>query len=194
MFRSEIKNINNRIQKIRLITNNNFLSYGEIIGLWQNNHIFRSFFISLLANAPFCAYGWETPAITKSTLDKIFEFVVLDNPQLYKIPNSHAFDNYLAQYTAENVITFPNLGNDALLIVPSQQGEQSSYGHLASFIRHAPEEQKHNLWQKVGEVMQKNISDTPIWLNTAGAGVPWLHIRLDSRPKYYRYQPYIFAP
>ena len=168
MFRSEIKNINNRIQKIRLITNSNFLGYGEIIDLWQNNGILRSFFISLLANAPFSAYGWETPAITKNTLDKIFEFVVLDYPQLNKIPNSNAFDNYLAKNAPENVITFPNLGNDALLIVPSQRGGQLSYGHLASFIRHAPEEQKHNLWQTVGEVMQKNISDTPIWLNTAG--------------------------
>ena len=77
--------------------------------------------------------------------------------------------------------------------MPSQQGAKSSYGHLASFMRHVPEEQKHNLWQKVGEVMQKNLSDAPIWLNTAGGGVPWLHIRLDSRPKYYKYQPYVFA-
>lgn len=41
--------------------------------------------------------------------------------------------------------------------------------------------------------MQQNLNDAPIWLNTAGAGVPWLHIRLDSRPKYYRYQPYTLA-
>jgi len=38
--------------------------------------------------------------------------------------------------------------------------------------------------------MQKQISDRPTWLSTAGLGVYWLHLRLDSRPKYYRYQPY----
>ncbi|MGI9175867.1 MAG: DUF6940 family protein [Rhodothermales bacterium] len=24
-----------------------------------------------------------------------------------------------------------------------------------------------------------------MWLSTAGGGVSWLHVRLDSRPKYY---------
>ncbi|WP_019508769.1 hypothetical protein [Pleurocapsa sp. PCC 7319] len=193
MYKSEIQDINNKIQQIRIITDNHYLRYSEIIDLWQSNRTFRTFFISLLANAPFSAYGWETPATTKNTLNKIFEFVVLDNPLLNKIPDSTAFNNYLVKNAPESIITFANLGKDALLIVPSQQGAKSSYGHLASFIRHAPEEQKHNLWQKVGAVMQKNLSDAPIWLNTAGGGVPWLHIRLDSRPKYYKYQPYVFA-
>jgi hypothetical protein len=30
----------------------------------------------------------------------------------------------------------------------------------------------------------------PEWLSTAGAGVSWLHVRLDDRPKYYGYAPY----
>ncbi len=34
------------------------------------------------------------------------------------------------------------------------------------------------------------ISDRPIWLSTAGGGVAWLHVRLDSTPKYYGYAPY----
>ncbi len=189
MFNPQIKVINNQVQQIRIIASDSYLRYSEVINLWQSDRDFRSFFILLLTNIPFSAYGWETPPITNKTLNRIFEFVVLDNPLLNKNPNSTAFTNYLAN-SSENIITFPNLGNDALLIVPSQQGAKSSYGHLASFIRHAPEVQKHNLWQEVGEVMQENINDIPIWLNTAGAGVPWLHIRLDSRPKYYRYQPY----
>ena len=50
--------------------------------------------------------------------------------------------------------------------------------------------QKHSLWQEVGRVMQQKLTAKPIWLNTAGAGVPWLHIRLDSQPKYYEYKSY----
>ncbi len=34
------------------------------------------------------------------------------------------------------------------------------------------------------------IGHTPLWLSTAGGGVAWLHVRLDSRPKYYGYSPY----
>jgi len=85
---------------------------------------------------------------------------------------------------------FPNLRGDALLIVPSLQGSISADGHLAAFVREAPEYQKHLLWQKVGQVMEQRVSAEPIWLSTAGAGVPWLHIRLDLRPKYYGHQPY----
>ena len=38
--------------------------------------------------------------------------------------------------------------------------------------------------------MEKRISDRAVWLSTAGAGVPALHMRLDDRPKYYHYDPY----
>ncbi len=34
----------------------------------------------------------------------------------------------------------------------------------------------------------------PVWLSTAGAGVSWLHVRLDDRPKYYGHGPYRTAP
>lgn len=32
-----------------------------------------------------------------------------------------------------------------------------------------------------------------IWMSTAGISTPWLHVRLDSRPKYYHYGPYLQA-
>ena len=28
------------------------------------------------------------------------------------------------------------------------------------------------------------------WISTAGLGVPWVHVRLDRRPKYYQYDRY----
>ena len=34
------------------------------------------------------------------------------------------------------------------------------------------------------------LSDQPLWVSTCGLGVYWLHVRLDSFPKYYRYAPY----
>jgi len=88
------------------------------------------------------------------------------------------------------VISFPNLGGDANLIVPTKQTGTSAYCHLKTFTNHAPIEQQHAVWQRVGSLMLENLSDENIWLNTAGGGVPWLHIRLDSRPKYYWYSPY----
>ncbi len=39
--------------------------------------------------------------------------------------------------------------------------------------------------------MHARVGDRPTWLSTAGHGVAWLHVRLDTRPKYYRYTPYV---
>ncbi len=93
-------------------------------------------------------------------------------------------------HRAPEVLAFPNLGNDAFLVVPCPGTPLSAYAHLGAFVRSAPEEQRDRLWQRVGESLDTHLGTAPIWLNTAGAGVAWLHVRLDSRPKYYCYAPY----
>jgi hypothetical protein len=49
------------------------------------------------------------------------------------------------------------------------------------------------VWATAARLVRENLGDTPRWLSTAGLGVPWLHLRLDSYPKYYRYRPYTTA-
>ena len=92
--------------------------------------------------------------------------------------------------SSDDVVTFPNLGGDAIMVVPCPRAADSVYGHLASFVRNAAESQVHSLWQSVGEAMRKRLSEKAVWLSTAGLGVSWLHVRLDSRPKYYGYAPF----
>ena len=87
-------------------------------------------------------------------------------------------------------MTFPNLGRDAVMVVPCPVGDPSIYGHLASFIRNAPESQLHRFWIAIADAMNQRISARPVWLSTAGMGVSWLHVRLDDRPKYYGYAPF----
>lgn len=150
---------------------------------------FRSQFNGLLAAAPYAAFRWETPSVCAATLAKPFEFAILDSPELDRPADESAFAEYFPAAT-EGIATFTNLGRDASLIVPAPVADHSAYGHLASFVRHAPENQRQRLWQSVGEAMAGRIGRSPVWLSTAGAGVPWLHVRLDDRPKYYRYRPY----
>ena len=179
-------------QKISLLFNNQRLTYSEVIELWQDNNAFRTFFISLLAEAPFSAYFWETPPITLSTVNREFEFVLIDSPQLARVKaNSNAFRQYFQSAPpGKDIITFPNLGNDALLVVPYPVGENYIYPHIASFVRNASQSQNHGLWQTVGKVIQQRLNDQPLWVSTSGLGVYWLHIRLDSYPKYYNFRPY----
>lgn len=164
-------------------------SFAEVIRAWQMDAGFRSQFNMLLADAPYTAFRWETPAVTTDTLSQPFEFVVLDSPGLDRHPDPEAFAEHFARVKA-NVVAFPNLGRDAIMVVPSPVAEPSAYGHLAAFVRLAPESQRDSLWQLVGEAMTARIGTKPVWLSTAGAGVSWLHVRLDDRPKYYGYGPY----
>jgi hypothetical protein len=165
--------------------------FAEVVQAWRDDHAFREFFSRLLADTPFSAFRWETPAVTKSTEGQPFEFVLLDSPGLASQPDPNAFVGHFSKAKPNtDMVAFSNLGNDALLVVPCPVGPVSAYGHLAAFVRHAPDAQKHSLWRVVGETLTQRLGAAPIWLSTAGAGVSWLHVRLDQKPKYYGYAPY----
>lgn len=165
-------------------------TFADALTAWCDEGEFRSSFNAWLAAVPFSAFRWEMPPVTAGTANRPFEFVVLDSPGLARTPDPGAFGTHMSGGSAQGVVAFPNLGGDATLVVPCQLGEPTAYGHLAAFVRDAPESQQHALWRLVGQTMLERISDRPVWLNTAGGGVAWLHVRLDDRPKYYSYAPF----
>ena len=170
------------------------VKFSELLCGWQDDPAFRAFFITLLADSPFSAFRCETPPITRASAGRPFEFVLLDSPELASQSDPATFAEHFADHAENDVLSFPNLNNDAILVVPRPVGPFSAYGHLAAFVREAPEAQKHALWSQVGESMERRIGAAPVWLSTAGAGVPWLHVRLDQRPKYYGHAPYREIP
>jgi hypothetical protein len=164
-------------------------TFADVVQGWQGDADFRSLCNATLAEAPFAAFRWETPAVSAATITQPFQCVLLDSPGLARPPEPHAFGAHFSE-AAGNVTSFTNLGRDAILIVPCPVAEHSAYAHLAAFVRLAPERQRQALWQSVGEEMARRVSAKPVWLSTAGAGVSWLHVRLDDQPKYYGYARY----
>ena len=111
---------------------------------------------------------------------------MLDRLPVDPSPFAEHFDNN----AVKDVIVFPNLGNDAMLVVPTPRGPLAAYPHFAAFLRRAGRKQIRSLWRVTAETVLNNVSDRSTWISTAGGGVFWLHLRLDSRPKYYRHRPY----
>jgi hypothetical protein len=183
-----------RIIKVSIDLDSSAVSYAEVLRRWVDDADFRAVFFSLLANAPFSAFRWETPPITTATAYRPFEFVLLDCPSLARTPDADTFADHFRNADTDDVIEFTNLGKDAIMVVPCPIGPVSAYGHLAAFVRQAPEKQIHSLWKLVGATMESRLSAKPVWLSTAGAGVSWLHVRLDDRPKYYGYALYREEP
>jgi hypothetical protein len=165
-------------------------TFPDVLRGWQTDAAFRTLFNALLAGAPFSAFRWETPPVTAPTATRPFEFVLLDCPGLERRPDPVAFAEHFGGAPEAGVLEFPNLAGDAILVVPCPRGAPSAYGHLAAFVRKAPWPQQHALWQSVGAAMARRVGARPVWLSTAGAGVAWLHVRLDDRPKYYGFGPY----
>jgi hypothetical protein len=170
------------------------VTFADVLRGWQTDAAFREWFNAILSDAPFRAFRWETPAVTSATATRPFEFVLLDDPGLARRPDPDAFAEHFRRARDATVIDFANLRGDAVLVVPCPVAAPTAYGHLAAFVRHAPAPQRDALWQRVGEAMSRQLGTKPVWLSTAGAGVSWLHVRLDDRPKYYGYEPYRQKP
>ena len=189
MWASSCHQVDPLTTKFTLDSSGEVLSFRAVLELWSNSAEFREFFTASICASPADAFFWETPPVTNETLDRDFEFVLVHAVALSKLrPDPSPFlTHFLAR---EEVLTFPNLGGDAILVVPAPLAEKACYTHLALFLRGAPPGQVNAFWRAAGLAMRKRISDHPTWLSTAGLGVSWLHLRLDSRPKYYRHQPY----
>lgn len=174
--------------------------------------------MDIMKNAPYEAFRFETPGVSPNAMSLIsFEFVLVKDSYLASFastPDNATFAGFLSSPSCidgskdDNPAgcVFANLGGDATLVAPRDWSPESSpslysssYGHLANFVRGAPEEQVLKMWRTLGNVLKEKYLDPellsseankPKWFSTAGAGVAWLHFRIDSRPKYYHYVPY----
>ena len=168
------------------------MSLANVIRGWQQDVDFRGFYISLLAELPFEAIFWEMPAVTTDSMLNKYEFVVVDSPLLASVnANPQSFEHkFQSASPQESVVAFENLGHDAMLVVPCPIGQNEAYPHLMKFLQDGPKQQKHELFQRLGKEIEGRLSNKPVWISTSGLGVYWLHVRLDSRPKYYTHAPY----
>lgn len=185
--------VNPHTRKFILLNDGKPLSWSEVVSLWANDEVFRTYFLRLLADSSFSAFFWETLPVTADTFDQDFEFVLVDSPALAKVtPERQAFGDYFGRPSAyPGVAAFPNLGGDAFLVVPAPEiAEIAAYSHIANFVRNAPFAQQQALLQCLSAEINRKLSNHKLWVSTSGLGVYWLHIRLDSRPKYYQYSPY----
>lgn len=193
MWTADVIDIDQRKVVISLYDEHVALSFRRFLDLCQTSVEFCSFLTATFAGPDFDAFFWECPPLRTRTLDAEFECVLIDAAALR---NAEAEIGPFAEHfhrarDDQSVIVFPNLNGDATLVVPAPRvTDQSCYAHLATFLRLGPEVQVRDFWQTVGLTAMEHVSDQPLWLSTSGTGVFWLHVRLDTRPKYYQHRPY----
>jgi hypothetical protein len=119
------------------------LTHREVVRLWRESSGFRDVFIGNLQEERFNAFFWETPPITRDTMDQMYEHVVKNAPNLDGVqPEPEVFGEHLRKAAAcggagASVATFLNLGGDATLVAPCENKElrKSDGAHFATFLR-----------------------------------------------------------
>ena len=181
--------------KYQLLDNEVPLSFDGLFRLLDKSDDFCEWYTAMLADSDFDAFYWEHPPLTRGRLELDAEFVLLDAPTLACLEAEPApFQPLFDERPGEDVIVFPNLGGDAMLIVPCPIAARDVYPHLAAFLRDAPASQIRSVWRQTAKTVRGSITSAPRWLSTAGLGVAWLHVRIDARPKYYSHVPYTRYP
>lgn len=177
------------VQRFRLKEKDNFISHRQFLTLLSENEEFIRWYNRLLADSEFDAFFWENKPMTEQNLDHDYECTLVESGLLSRVsPDTTTFDSYFEDDS--DVVQFPNLGGDARLIVPCPVAEDSVYTQIGNFVRDAPDHQVQNLWKHVGNEMLNQVQKEPRWLSTSRLGVYWLHVRIDSVPKYYQTEEY----
>ncbi|KAG8459420.1 hypothetical protein KFE25_013056 [Diacronema lutheri] len=189
--------------RVRIHDGSRQLTWGEVLDRLRTDRAFALAFSRKLAAAPFGAFFWETPPLTQRTRNTApFEFVCLPAEHLNGVvPDEAPFRAFVgggARGTGA-AVAFANLGGDSTLVAPSadadaaRTGALAKYAHIAAFVRGASDAQAGAFWARVAEAVDTTVrarGDAPTWVSTEGSGVSWLHVRLDSRPKYFHWAGY----
>ena len=164
-------------------------TWAQVTRQWpmELNNVFKS--------VPYDAFFWEVKPVRdmKAAQEQAMEFVVVDAPRLHQFargkPNAQAFAEH---FNEEATVVFNSLGGDSRLAAPTpRSSNHTAYTDLGIFAREGLLEQQSGLWKRVAhEFLIRLTTHKDVWLSTSGTGVAWLHVRLDSRPKYYTYTEY----
>ncbi|MEL6275114.1 MAG: hypothetical protein AAFU03_08435, partial [Bacteroidota bacterium] len=115
-----------------------------------------------------------------------YVLALINAPILAKLrPNHSSFAPHFNRKS--RVVVFPSIRGDAQFIVPNPLVVKGKYMSLADFVRQAPSPAIDDFWATVGKETLNLLETRPVYLNTHGLSVSWLHVRLDTYPKYYSY-------
>jgi hypothetical protein len=174
------------------------ITYKEFLDKVEKKGIVLNEFIEILQKSKFRTYFFETPKVSRDTLQTTkFEFVLAKAGPLESVAaDERTFQDYFGLCDDDRTVTnFENLGRDAMMVVPCPTHEDKQlYSSIAPFMREASSSQVEEFWTTAARVMKEHVrkksKKDPTWMSTSGLGVYWLHLRMDSRPKYYTFSPY----
>ena len=122
-------------RQYRLLENGSPMPFRRFFELLGTGDDFADWYTAQLAAFDAEAVYWELPPLTAGTIDRDTEFVLIEAPMLARFPPEPApFSSYFDRAPDEDVIVFPNLAGDAVMVVPCPRGLDEHYPPPCSFI------------------------------------------------------------
>jgi hypothetical protein len=150
---------------------------------------------------PYSACTWTSAPFDATLRDASAAFAGIDEDSA---PFAEHFAAASLREVALGAMAFPSRSHSdpATLVVPLPHRDATvprrrPYTHLLQFMRNAPERDRRALVQCAARFYYEQLSDAeivgvdyPLWFSTSGLGVHYVHVRIDSRPKYYTTERY----
>ena len=156
--------------------------WSEVIDNWENGIPFS--YPESLKNKN--KFFWNTSPLTENG-ESQFSEKFKESLELPNIQSRTAFKDKLIKAEKngkQHATSFPNLSGDTVLVIPMPKGK--CYATLKDFVDNAPKKQQQELWKLVAKEAKKQAKKFgKVWISTHGLGVPYLHVRISSQPKYY---------
>lgn len=173
----------------------------DFVNRLTDHENFREFLTLTLKKSYLMSFFFECSPISRKLYKQNapFSFYLIDAPELENvIPDNRAFDMYEKCDDETGAISTVSKSKDAVLVIPcprmiddensADYGDDRWYGTLRQFVDNSDAFSYDSLWYTVGKKLVsllKKYRKRTLYLNTHGTAVPWLHIRIDSKPKYY---------
>jgi len=178
---------------MKFLRNDVTLTWRQFIAISkEENKAFVNIIKEAILSTNFKAVFFNCPPVTRDDLNNVFEVAILNAPDLYDINTD--VNTFGDKFKGKTMVTaFANLSGDSLMVcpIPLEDQKHEIYSSLGPFLRSAPIDQQTAFWALIGNELFTLISKRRVWLNTAGGAISFLHMRLDSKPKYYKYRKFM---
>ena len=152
--------------------------WNELLEKWESGNYF-SFPNNLKGK-----FQWNTSVLKNNGKSKYLEEFMV-NKELPKSQDLSAFKEYVKKSNNKYAVSFPNPSGDTILVIPMPRANKN-FATIKDFMDNASELHKKKFWQESARIIREEMKNSKhLWISAHGLGVPYFHLRICQKPKYY---------